>query len=729
MSMEQGRPPTPLQQELERALRARDEKEAAAVLARMHPAQIADRLEATPGAERLWLWPLVDHAVRGAVLVEVRRGVRRQLVALTSAKDLAAAAHVLDLDELADIHRDLPPPVLEAALCDMNRERRRRFEAVRHYPDDTAGGLMDLDAVEVREDLTLEAALEYLRRMRTEGGGLPPHHLDALTVVDREGRCLGVLPLTTLIIEEPQRLVREVMDARASALPALMPAREVGRIFRDHDLVSAPVVDEDGRLVGRITVDDVMDVIQAHGERAMMSHSGLDVESDIFAPLPASVRLRSGWLGLHLIGVLIAAWVIDLFSATIQEVVALAALLPVVASMGGVAGNPSSTICSSIPAAGRRVVTAALGEWLDSGVIFGVVLIIAVIGFVQEGRAERALEAVRGMLSPKARVRRGGQAAAQIPAEELVPGDIVLLDAGDRVPADVRLIHTKNLQARKRRSPGVDGGGEAPDPVAEDAELGDRAEHGLSPARSSPPARARACRGHRRCHRDRAHQRHALRGRDAQDAADAAPRRLHQGAERRDHRSCRLFTFASGCSSGAGTGARCSSPPSHRGRRDPGRAAGGDDRHARHRRRAHGAAQRHHPPPARGRDAGLGHHHLLRQDRHADAQRDDRQDHPHRTEDIEVEGVGYAPEGGFRIDGRTSTWRSIRLRWRWSAPACSATTPALRRRRRVEARGRSDRGGADRAGAQGGVRPEREKESGRASTSSPSPPSAATWRR
>jgi magnesium transporter len=186
--------------------------------------------------------------------------------------------------------------------------------------------------------VTLEAVLEYLRRLRSRAGGLP-HHLDALTVVDREQRYLGVLSLAAVVSEQPARVVRDVMDARTRALPALMPAREVGRIFRDHDLVSAPVVDESGRLIGRITVDDVIDVIHGHTERAMVSHSGLDVETDIFAPVSTSVRLRSGWLGLHLIGVLIAAWVIDLFSATIEQVVALAALLPVVASMGGVAGS------------------------------------------------------------------------------------------------------------------------------------------------------------------------------------------------------------------------------------------------------------------------------------------------------------------------------------------------------------------------------------------------------
>jgi len=309
-------------------------------LADLRASQLADLLESLPAEVRPGLWRQIAAEVKGDVLVEAHGEVRRQLIDASGPEELVEAARRLDLDALSDLYDELPPEVVEAVLRAMDAQRRARFQTVRKYPGEVAGGLMDVDALSVRQDLPLHMGLDYLRRYRAEQGRLPAH-TDAIMVVGLDDRYLGRLLLADLASLSLERRVEEVMDRATQAIPAETPAARVARIFEDQDLVSAAVVDEDGRLIGRITVDDVVDVIREEGERRTLAGAGLDEEADTFAPALASARQRSVWLGINLASALVAAWVISRFDASIDRLVALAVLMPVVASMGGVAGTQS----------------------------------------------------------------------------------------------------------------------------------------------------------------------------------------------------------------------------------------------------------------------------------------------------------------------------------------------------------------------------------------------------
>ncbi len=373
---------------IEAALEARDQPAAGRALAALLAPELASLLESLPEQDRLWLWAEVPSAVRGEVLVEVHRDVRAQLVSHTSPGDLVTAVSVLEIDELADIDEQLPAAVIDAVVRAMDIDRRRRFDVVRHYPDDTAGGLMNVDAVVVRADLSLGAALDYLRRLRGSGVELP-EPLDALIVTDRDERYVGMLPLSALVSLDLALRVHEAMRADIEGIPAGMPAREVAVRFQDQDLLSAAVVDDDGRLLGRITVDDVVDVLQEETERALMHPSGLDVQMDLFAPVAESVRRRGPWLAVHLLGALAAAWVIARFDTAIEKLVALAILMPMVASMGGVAGSQTLALVVR----GLALEQVDRGNWrrllgreafvaLGSALLWsGVVAMVAVVWF------------------------------------------------------------------------------------------------------------------------------------------------------------------------------------------------------------------------------------------------------------------------------------------------------------------------------------------------------------
>ncbi|WP_440997195.1 magnesium transporter [Arhodomonas sp. SL1] len=326
------------------ALDAGDTATAAELAAQRHPAELADILEALPGEARLALWRLLpDPEVRGEVLIEARREVRDRLIEATRSTELAEAVSHLELDELADLYDKLPRKVVRALIRTMDLQRRQRLRRVLSYPEDTAGGLMDADALAVREDITLETAQRYLRRVRKKEGALP-EHITALFVIDRENRFRGLLPLDELVAQPQSALVGETMDHEFRAIPADTPARQVARLFEDRDLTTAPVVDPEGRLIGRITVDDVVDVIRDEGERSLMQSAGLNRNEDMFAPVLATAARRGVWLGANLVNAFIASWVIGLFGATIEERVALAILMPIVASMGGVAGIQTLTL-------------------------------------------------------------------------------------------------------------------------------------------------------------------------------------------------------------------------------------------------------------------------------------------------------------------------------------------------------------------------------------------------
>ena len=309
------------------------------MLGSLHAAEVADLLESYPQGPREILWELVEPDVRGEVLVEVNDEVRAGLISLMESEQLVAAAEGLDTDDLADLIADLPGAVTREVLRSMDKQNRDRLEAVLHYPEDTAGGLMNVDTVTVRASVTLDVVLRYLR-VHVD----IPETTDKLFVVDRNDVYKGILRLSALLTNDPELLVVDVMDRDVQGIPSDMPDDEVARLFEDRNLISAPVVDGNGRLLGRITIDDVVDVIREDADHSLLSMAGLDEEDDTFAPVLTSARRRAVWLGINLFTAFLASWVIGLFQATLQQVVALAVLMPIVASMGGIAGSQTLII-------------------------------------------------------------------------------------------------------------------------------------------------------------------------------------------------------------------------------------------------------------------------------------------------------------------------------------------------------------------------------------------------
>jgi magnesium transporter len=342
---------------LKRALDEGTMRQVHRVVNSMHPAEVASLLESLPQTQREVVWDLVDPELEGDVLVELNDEVRAGLISEMDADELVAAAEGLEVDDLADLLRDLPENVNQQVLRSMDSQDRERLNAVLGFEDDTAGGLMNTDTVSVRPDVALETVLRYLR-MR----GDIPEKTDALFVVNRHDRYLGLLPLTRLLTEDPERTVGEVMDTAVEGIAPDTPASEVASLFQDRDLVSAAVIAADGKLLGRITVDDVVDVIRDEAEHSVMSMAGLDEDADMFAPVVPSARRRGIWLGINLVTAFVAAWVVGLFEATIQQIVALAVLMPIVASMGGVAATQTMTLIVRGLALGQ--VERANARWL-----------------------------------------------------------------------------------------------------------------------------------------------------------------------------------------------------------------------------------------------------------------------------------------------------------------------------------------------------------------------------
>lgn len=388
---------------LHKALEEGARQTVAEMLKGLHPAQIADALEALPWELRTDLWSETAATLKGEILLETHGEVRRQLIAASDEPDLVVALDTLEVDELADLDADLPASVRNAMLQTMDAQRRDRYEAIRAYPDKTAGGLMDVDAAAVRKDVTLKTVLRYLRQLRGREGQLP-EHLDSVMVVDEDNTYLGVLRLSDVVSLDPETTVSDAMIAGVPAIPVQTPATTVARLFEDRDLLSAAVTSEAGRLLGRITIDDVVDVMRGEAEHELMSRAGLAKSTDMFAPIISSAGRRALWLGVNLINAFIAAWVIGLFGESIERIVALAILMPVVASMGGVAGNQTLTLVTrglALDQIGRRnarhlllreialgtlnglfwavVVASVAIFWFDDiqlGVIFGVALVV-----------------------------------------------------------------------------------------------------------------------------------------------------------------------------------------------------------------------------------------------------------------------------------------------------------------------------------------------------------------
>lgn len=294
------------------------------------PAEIGNLLESLPHDKRMVVWGLVDPDDDGEVLVHVGDEVRESLIADMDPDELVAAVEDLDIDDLADLVEDLPEAVIDEVLKSMDRENRERLEQVLSYPEDTAGRLMNPDVVTVRADTTVDVVLRFLRLR-----GELPEHTDHLYVVNRRHQLMGWVALQDLVTREPGTPINKLIDDELDSIHVADSADQVARQFSDNDWVSAPVVDDGNVLLGRITVDDVIDIIREQAEHQALSAAGLDEEEDLFSPIRRAVRGRVVWLGINLVTAFLAAFVIGQFEATIERVVALAVLMPIVAGIGG----------------------------------------------------------------------------------------------------------------------------------------------------------------------------------------------------------------------------------------------------------------------------------------------------------------------------------------------------------------------------------------------------------
>lgn len=345
----------------------------------LHPADVAYILEALPIEQRLQVWDLVKAERDGEILLEVSDAVRQTLIADMDSDELLAAAEQLDTDEIADLAPDLPQDVLQELLVTLDFQNRARLQSAMSYPENTVGALMDFDIVTIREDITLEVVLRYLRRI-----GKLPDHTDKLFVVDRDNRLRGVLPLKRLVVNDPEASVEAVMADDAVVFHPEEEASDAAQAFGRYDLVTAPVVDDDNKLVGRLTVDAVMDFIREESESEVLSLAGLREEEDIFASVWKSLQNRWMWLAINLITAFIASRVIGLFEGSIEKIVALAALMPIVAGIGGNSGNQTTTMIVRGLALGqisahnmRTLFMKEIGVGLLNGLVWGSVLGLA----------------------------------------------------------------------------------------------------------------------------------------------------------------------------------------------------------------------------------------------------------------------------------------------------------------------------------------------------------------
>lgn len=352
------------------------------MLNELSPSEIAHLIESLPHTERNLIWELVDPDKEGEVLIDLGEELRATLIRDMSLQELVNATEGLDLDELADFIQSLPGKVTTQVLTSLDTQRRERLESVLSYPEDSAGGLMDIDAITVRKEVTLDVVLRYLRRMEEL-----PEHTDRLFVTTRDNLYLGTLPFASLLTSDLDLTVADVMTQDTEIIRASMVDDEVAKIFETHDLISAPVVDENMRLLGRITVDDIVDVIREEAEHSMLSMAGLSEEQDLFAPAIPSAKGRALWLGINLITAFLASWVVSNFETTLEKVVAIAVLMNVVASMGGIAGSQTLTLVVRGLALGQ--VSRSNRGWLINkevivGLLNGVMwaLIIAVIAML-----------------------------------------------------------------------------------------------------------------------------------------------------------------------------------------------------------------------------------------------------------------------------------------------------------------------------------------------------------
>jgi len=322
----------------------------------LHPSEVARLLESLPRKKRAMLWEIVDAEIEGDVLVEASDEVRDGLLEGMQTEDLIAAIEGMEVDDLADLLIDLPEAVTQEVLQSLDKQDHERVKQVLAYDEESAGGLMNVDIVTVRPDVTLEVVARYLRFV-----GEIPDGTDSIFVVNRDNSYIGSLFLSKLLTSDPDEMVANVMSAEVMPIRANTASTQVVWEFENRDLLSAPVVDDDFHVLGRITVDDVVDVMRDEAEHALMSAAGLDEEEDMFAPVFKSAGRRALWLGVNLCTAFLAAAVLDQFKTTLDTIVLLAVLMPVVPSMGGVAGIQSLTIITRAIALGQISKDNAIG--------------------------------------------------------------------------------------------------------------------------------------------------------------------------------------------------------------------------------------------------------------------------------------------------------------------------------------------------------------------------------
>lgn len=363
----------------------------------LHPADVAYILESLPLDDRLRVWELVKSERDGDILLEVSDAVRQTLIADMDSDELLAAAELLDTDELADLAPDLPKDVLQDLMYSLDTQHRERLQSALSYPENTVGSIMDFDIVSIRDDITLEVVLRYLRRLTNL-----PGHTDKLFVVNRDDILQGVLPLKRLILGEPETRVSDIMSSDAVMFHPEDMADQAAMAFERYDLVTAPVVDNNRKLVGRITVDTVMDIIREEAESDMLSLAGLREEEDFFASVWKSVQNRWAWLAINLVTALVASRVIGMFEGSIEKIVALAALMPIVAGIGGNSGNQTTTMIVRGLALGQisgyhmqSLLQKEMGVALLNGLLWGGVL--GLIAFWLYGNAPLGLVMMAAM--------------------------------------------------------------------------------------------------------------------------------------------------------------------------------------------------------------------------------------------------------------------------------------------------------------------------------------------
>src|SRR5437762_3427851 len=351
-------------------------------LDRLHAADIAYLLEALPLDERLYIWNLVRASRDGEILLEVSEPVRESLISSMDTEELVAATEALEADEIAELAADWPQEVMDDVFQSLPIEEREQLRAAMSFEDDMVGALMDFEDVHVRPDVTLEVVLRYLRRFDEL-----PSQTDQLFVVDREETLLGVLPVNRLLVTDPDKTVGEVMQPPAVKLVQHEKAGEAAHAFERYDLISAPVVDTNDKLVGRVTVDEILDFVRQRGHEEMLAQAGLRKEEDVFASVWASFKNRWAWLAINLVTAFVASRVIGMFEGSIEKLVALAALMPIVAGIGGNSGNQTITMIVRAMALGqvsreharpliRKEIMVSLANGLVWGGVIGIVAMI-----------------------------------------------------------------------------------------------------------------------------------------------------------------------------------------------------------------------------------------------------------------------------------------------------------------------------------------------------------------